>query len=241
MNNRGYAGLESESLDPGALADAKEAYNMGRDPEPGDPDDTGLPSLGANQWPEIVGFRETMLDYYGVMRRLCERLHVAFAIDLGLAPDHFAHSIDRPLATLRLLRYPPGVHNDPRPGAGAHTDYGNLTILSQDMTGGLEVRTRDGRWIEATPVAGTFVCNIGDCLMRWSNDIYKSTPHRVTNLSGRLRYSVAFFFDPNADALIACLPTCATPDNPPRYAPILAADYLRERLDATYAFRRQSA
>lgn len=241
MNNRGYAGIDSESLDPDALADAKEAYNLGRDPEPGERVEPDLPSQGANQWPDIPGFREAMLGYYEVMRRLCERLHLAFAIDLGLAPDHFAGSIDRPLATLRLLRYPPGTRDDERPGAGAHTDYGNLTILSQDMTGGLEVCTRDGQWIKATPVEGTFVCNIGDCLMRWSNDIYKSTPHRVTNRSGRLRHSVAFFFDPNPDALIECLPTCAGPDNPPRYAPILAADYLRERLDATYIFRKQPA
>jgi len=238
MNNRGYAGIASESLDPGAAADFKEAYNLGRDPEPGDPVDPDLPSYGPNQWPDLPGFREVMLAYYATMRRLGERLHTAFALDLGLVADHFAASIDHPLATLRLLRYPASSGSAERPGAGAHTDYGNLTILSQDMTGGLEVRTRAGEWLSATPITGTFVCNIGDCLMRWSNDVYASTPHRVANISGRQRHSVAFFFDPNPDALIECLPTCCGPGHPARYQPIRAADYLRERLDATYLFRK---
>ncbi|AHE54898.1 isopenicillin N synthase family dioxygenase [Sphingomonas sanxanigenens] len=229
-DNRGYAGFGSESLDPDKPADAKEAFNIGRD-EPPD----------INHWPALPGFVDVMSRYYAAMRRLSEQLHRAIAIDLALDPDFFARRIDRPQATLRLLHYPPhpGRFDGDRYGAGAHTDYGNVTILSQDMVGGLEVRTRDGRWIAATPVPGTFVCNIGDCLMRWSNDVYVSTPHRVANLSGRERYSVAFFFDPNPDALVACLPTCTDAGRPARYPPILAADYLRERLDATYAHRQK--
>ena len=102
------------------------------------------------------------------------------------------------------------------------------------MSGGLEVRRRDGAWIKAPPIPGAFICNIGDCLMRWSNDTYVSTPHRVTSPPGRDRYSIAFFFDPNPDALIECLPGCAAPGQQPKYASILAADYLRQRLVATY-------
>jgi isopenicillin N synthase-like dioxygenase len=241
LNNRGYAGMESESLDPEKLADAKEAFNVGRDPEPGEILDPSLPSQGQNQWPDLPGFQDTMKSYYAGVRQLCERLHAAFAIDLDLQPDYFAASVDRPMATLRLLRYPPhpGTFDGTRYGAGAHTDYGNITILSQDDVGGLEVRSRDGAWLAATPIPGTFICNIGDCLMRWSNDVYVSTPHRVTNTSGRERYSVAFFFDANPDALVNCLPTCSGPDRPALYPPITAGRYLRERLDATYAFRKQ--
>ena len=241
MNNRGYAGLTSESLDPDDAADFKEAFNVGREPAQGEVFDPDLPSAGPNQWPDLPGFEVCMTEYYTTMRRLAERLHIAFAIDLGLPRGWFAPYIDRPLATLRLLRYPAGAAAPDRPGAGAHTDYGSLTILSQDQTGGLEVQTRDGAWIAAPPVPGAFVCNIGDCLMRWSNDTYKSTPHRVMNRTARLRHSIAFFFDPNPDALIACLPTCETPDRPPRYPPVTAADYLRSRLDDTYAFRREGA
>jgi isopenicillin N synthase-like dioxygenase len=237
LHNRGYAAVDSESLDPDAPPDLKEAFNIGREPEPGESWADDAPSHGVNQWPPLPGFQKLMSDYYDAMRRLGELLHRAFAVDLGLAPDHFARFVDRPMATLRLLRYPgggaPGRH-----GAGAHTDYGNMTILSQDDVGGLEVRTRDGAWIAAPPIAGAFICNIGDCLMRWSNDIYASTPHRVVDLEGRERYSIAFFLDANEDALVECLPGCTGPDNPPRYPPITAGQHLRDKLDATYAFRQ---
>lgn len=236
LSNRGYAAIGSESLEPGKLADVKEAFNVGREPAPGE---AAPLSVGGNAWPALPGFRETAGAYYAAMRRLCERLHEAIAVDLGLHVHYFASLVDRPMATLRLLRYPshPGVFDGSRYGAGTHTDYGNLTLLAQDEVGGLEVRTRDGRWLTATPVPGTLVCNIGDCLMRWSNDVYVSTPHRVVNTGDRERYSIAFFFDPNPDALVACLPGCAGPRTPARYPPIAAADYLRERLDATYAHR----
>jgi len=235
--NRGYVGFGSESLDPQKLADAKEAFNIGRAPQHGEAAD----SVGTNQWPELSDFRELLTHYYQQMQHLSEQIHTAIAVDLGLTPDYFQGFVDRPMATLRLLHYPP--HPDPfdgtRYGAGAHTDYGNLTILWQDEVGGLEVRARDGRWLAAPPIADSFVCNIGDCLMRWSNDIYISNPHRVTNRSGRERYSAAFFFDPNPDAWVECLPSCTRDDRPPRYPPITAAQHLRERLDATYVHRRR--
>jgi isopenicillin N synthase-like dioxygenase len=84
-------------------------------------------------------------------------------------------------------------------------------------------------------VPGTFVCNIGDALMRWTNDIYVSNAHRVVNRSGRERYSAAFFCEPNPDALIACIPSCASAERPAKYPPIPFADHLRSRLEPTYA------
>ena len=160
--------------------------------------------------------------------------HRAFARDLGLRTDHFADKFDRPMATLRLLRYPAAEsRGDETIGASAHTDYGNLTLLATDDVGGLEVRTRDGEWIEAPPLANAFVVNIGDCLMRWTNDVYVSTPHRVVNRSGRARYSIAFFCDPNPDAEVAVIPSCVEPGAPIRYPPVLAADYLKFKLEAS--------
>ena len=130
-----------------------------------------------------------------------------------------------------IRRRPSG--SAPQTGAGAHTDYGNLTLLATDDVGGLEVRTRAGQWTEAPVVAGAFIVNIGDCLMRWTNDVYISTPHRVVNRSCEERYSIAFFYDPNPDAIVETIPSCVREGELARYRPILAADYLTMRLDAS--------
>jgi isopenicillin N synthase-like dioxygenase len=196
-----------------------------------------------NLWPDLPGWRDTMLAYFNATWVVGRRLHRAIAVDLGLDPDFFEDKLDQPMATLRLLHYPPQppAADAGQIGAGEHTDYGDVTLLLTDSVAGLEVRKRDGTWIAAPHMPGAFVCNIGDCLMRWTNDVYVSTPHRVVNRSGRERYSVAFFLDPNPDADIACLPTCVGPGRPVKYPPVTGADYLRERLDATYSFRRSPA
>jgi isopenicillin N synthase-like dioxygenase len=233
-HNRGYAGIASESLDQ-THADNKEAFNVGLDLAPTDPEViAGKPFRGVNLWPDTPSFRDTSLTYFDAVWKLGCDLHFAIASDLGLPTHYFDDKLDRPMATLRMLHYPPRDAAGSDVGAGTHTDYGSVTLLLTDDAGGLEVRKRDGTWIKAPPMANTFVCNIGDCLMRWSNDIYVSTPHRVVSPPGRDRYSVAFFLDPNPEALIECLPGCSGPDRPAKYPPILAADYLRQRLDATY-------
>lgn len=236
-HNRGYAGISSERLDS-KNADLKEAFNVGLDLDPQDPEVlNNKPFRGVNLWPEkLPQFRSTVLDYFNEAWRLGCDLHLAIAADLGLPPSFFADKFDRPMATLRMLHYPPrpaGAASSV--GAGEHTDYGSLTLLLTDDAGGLEVCRRDGTWVSAPPIPGAFVCNIGDCLMRWSNDIYLSTPHRVTNPAGRDRYSVAFFLDPNPDTLVECLPGCSNDKVPAKYPAILAADYLKSRLEATYA------
>jgi isopenicillin N synthase-like dioxygenase len=234
-HNRGYVGIATESLNR-VHADLKEAFNIGLELPASDPEVVaGKPFRGINLWPQTPGFRDTALAYFNALWRVGLDLHLAIAADLGLPSTFFADKFDRPMATLRLLHYPPRAPDQSElPGAGEHTDYGSLTILLNDGVGGLEVRRRDGTWITAPPIPGAFVCNIGDCLMRWSNDTYVSTPHRVTNPPGRDRYSVAFFLDPNPDALVECLPGCAAAGLPAKYPPILAADYLTERLVATY-------
>jgi isopenicillin N synthase-like dioxygenase len=232
--NRGYSGLLHEALDPARGPDMKEAFNVGLDLARDDPELlAGKPFRALNAWPDLPGFRETLLAYYDACAALGAGLHRAFAHDLGIATDYFAGKFDRSMATLRLLRYPAtssGVKE--QVGAGAHTDYGNLTLLATDDVGGLEVRTRGGQWIDAPAMRGAFVVNIGDCLMRWTNDAYVSTPHRVVNRSGRERYSIAFFFDPNPEAEVAVIPSCVGQGERARYEPILAADYLKFRLDA---------
>lgn len=235
--NRGYVPMEGEALDPARPSDLKEAFNIGWDLEPDDPRIlAGEPFRAVNQWPEIPGWKETLLAYFNSVWSLGRQMHRAIAVDLGAEPDFFENKLDAPLATLRLLHYPPqpASARAGQVGAGTHTDYGNLTLLLPDQVGGLEVRRRDGTWLKAPTLEGAFICNIGDCLMRWSNDTYASTPHRVVNDSGRERYSIAFFLDPNPDAEVACLPGCQSDERPAKYPPISGADYLRSRLDASY-------
>ncbi len=232
-NNRGYVSFGEEGLGDDGAPDAKEAFNIGVAPGPDGED--------VNSWPQLDGFRSAIIAYRDAMQVLSGRVHRLFALDLGLRPDFFDSYFTHPLSTLRLLRYPPRRAADAAdPGAGQHTDYGNVTLLAQDAIGGLEVRTREGVWITAPPVPDALVCNIGDCLMRWSNDVLVSNPHRVVSPAGAERFSIAYFADPNADAEVSCLSGCAGSDNPPRYAPILAGEYLRQRFDATYAYRRGS-
>jgi len=239
-SNTGYLAIGDEVLHEDHPPDAKETFHINREIAADDPDYlAGKPFVAPNQWlPDMTRFRGLMLDYFARQKMLCERLHRAFALDLGLAPDFFDQHIDQPLATLRLLHYPPhpGDFDGKQYGAAPHTDYGNLTTLLQDDRGGLQVQARDGGWIDALPIPGTLLCNIGDCLMRWSNDIYVSTPHRVVNRSGRDRYSVAFFHDPNYDADIACLPSCTGPDRPARYPSITGGAYLIAKLQEAFGY-----
>ncbi|WP_422370817.1 isopenicillin N synthase family dioxygenase [Hoeflea sp.] len=236
-SNRGYVPFKGEALDPDRPADLKEAYNIGLDLPEDDPElVAGRMFRAANLWPEMQGFRQTMLDYFDACHGLGRLLHRAFATDLGLQPDFFEDKLDRPMAVLRLLHYPPAPDqlDEGQLGAGEHTDYGCVTLLATDGVGGLEVRNRAGEWLAAPHVPGAFICNIGDCLMRWTNDIYISTPHRVVAPAGQERYSIAFFLDPNPDANIACLPGCASPKRPAKYTPIRGDEFLLSRLSPTY-------
>src|ERR1700735_4390554 len=178
--NRGYSGLLHEALDPARGPDMKEAFNVGLDLTPDDPELMApKPFRALNSWPNLPGFRETALAYFDACAALGARLHRAFALNLDLNPDFFADKIDRPMATLRLLHYPASPTAAAAPiGAGEHTDYGNLTLPATDDVGGLEVRTRVGQWIEAPVLPGAFIVNIGDCLMRWTNDVYVSAAPR---------------------------------------------------------------
>ena len=150
------------------------------------------------------------------------------ARSLALPVNTFEPQFRDPGASLRLLHYlphPPDARAN-QLGCGAHTDWGAITVLAQDDCGGLEIQTTGGDWVLAAPIAGAFVVNIGDLLARWTNDLYRSTPHRVlNNLSGRERYSAALFYDPDHHARIECLPGCHSEDNPPRYAPCSAGEH----------------
>ena len=232
-HNRGWVAMGAERLDAtSGQPDRKEAFNVGLDLAANDPRVVaGEPFRGVNVWPRLPGFRETLTEYFTSAWRFGTTLHRAIALDLGLPEDHFAPHFTEPMAILRLLSYPPSTSEGM--AAGAHTDYGSLTLLMTDGEPGLQVRRRGGGWEDVAHVDGAFVVNIGDCLMRWTNDIYVSTPHRVLP-PARKRRSVAFFLDPNPDSVIEALPGTGAP----AYPPVTGADYLRSRLDATYAPER---
>ncbi len=232
-HNRGYVAMRGERLNSAMPADLKEAFNIGLELPPGHPGlADGTPFRGANFWPDLPGWRDAMLDYYQACLALGRLIHRGLALDLGIDEGFFEDKLDAPMAVLRLLHYPGLADAAPgQPGAGEHTDYGNLTLLVTDGGPGLELRGLDGSWLPVAGIPEAMLCNIGDCLMRWTGDAYRSTPHRV-RVPERDRYSVAFFLDPNPDAEIA--PIAAPRAGATPYAPTTGADYLRSRLDPTY-------
>ncbi len=164
---------------------------------------TRTPLHGRNLWPEVAGFRETVLEYLAATTEVGHHLMTGLALSLGLEPSYFADRYTRdPLVLFRIFNYPYSpelaAHQE-QWGVGEHTDYGVLTILRQDDTGGLQVKSRD-RWIDAPPIAGSFICNIGDMLDRMTRGLYRSTPHRVISSARRDRLSFPVFFDPNFNA-----------------------------------------
>lgn len=236
-HNRGYVAMSDEKLSPDSGADHKEAFNIGTDFPEDHPDVVaGKPFRGVNFWPPIKAWREQALDYFNHCLNLGRTIHRGFSLDLGIDEHFFDAHLTEPVATLRMLRYPASAGELEREdgGAGTHSDYGNVTILATDEVAGLEVLNRQGQWIQAPYVPGAFVCNIGDCLMRWSNNTYVSTPHRVRPPS-RERYSIAFFLEVNPDSVVD--PKDIMPGEEPLYPPVTCAEYLASRLNATYEHR----
>jgi isopenicillin N synthase-like dioxygenase len=200
---RGYfpVGGELTSGNP----DLKEGIYFGAELEDDHPlVKAGTPLHGPNLFPAgISQFRETVLAYIATMTTLGNSLMTGIALSLGLEESYFfdRYTTD-PLILFRIFNYPPQPLNpagESHLGVGEHTDYGLLTILRQDLSGGLEVRTKS-RWVAAPPIPNSFVCNVGDMLDRMTGGHYLSTPHRVRNLAGHNRLSFPFFFDPNFSA-----------------------------------------
>lgn len=189
--------------------DQKEGLYFGTELAPDDPRvRAGLPLHGANLFPaRPPELRRLVLDHLEAMTALGHALLRGIALGLGFAEDHFAPIVRAPTALFRIFNYPARAEATAW-GVGEHTDYGVLTLLLQDDCGGLQIKTPHG-WLDAPPIPGTLVCNIGDMLERMTGGLYRSTPHRVRNVSGRDRLSFPFFFDPSWDARI-------TPLFPPR-------------------------
>lgn len=229
----GYTPFFGENNDPGRTVDYKEIFDLGRPARDGET----RPFFGPVPWPaELPEFRAVMERYHAAMLALAERVMAGIALSLDLPEHYFVPMMQEPIGIQRLLHYPSQerVSDDKMIGIGAHTDYGCLTILSQDDVGGLQVMNRDGEWVDAPPIPGTFIVNIGDMLQRLTNGVYLANLHRVINVSGRERYSIPCFFDLDFDTEVAPLENCVTPDNPARYEPLVCGAHKWARYQAAY-------
>jgi isopenicillin N synthase-like dioxygenase len=225
--HRGYMPLYHTGI-PKYKKNRVHSFEMALDLPPEDPDVAAAKPLHAtNVWPDLPGFRAPVETYYREACGFGFQLLRAFAVALGMPEDHFQRLYQpKPLASMRLLHYPPTPAGEEEYGAAPHSDYGILTILMQDAVGGLELYTRQGEWISAPVVPGAFVINIGDLMALWTNDRFTSMQHRVVNRAGRDRYSIPIFYNPGFDTEIRCLPTCQSPENPAKYEPTVMGGYL---------------
>ena len=225
--------------------DLKESFETGREGIQGQP----------NRWPDWEGdaegknFKEVMQGFYLQCKEVHRLLMSAIALGLGLDEQFFDQYVVKGDNNLRLLHYPPVKkevfeRNKGQVRAGAHTDYGSVTLLWQDGRGGLQVQSDNDEWKDVTPVEGTVVVNAGDLLARWSNGLIKSTKHRVVEPPTKLaegideypaRYSVVYFCNPDYDRMIEAIPgTYGGERGEKKYPGVLTEDYLVQRLTATY-------
>lgn len=242
--HRGWHAIGGATMYQATRPDHKEFFSIGLELPEDDPDvQAGQALRGPNQWPAFwPSLQPALSRYYDEVGRVGRDLLHAVAQGLGLAPDFFDSRYGKPLQRTQVVYYPehPKDAGDDQFGVAPHTDYGCITLLHQDDSGGLQVQDLHGAWVEAPPIAGSLVINVGDLLERWSNDHFKSTPHRVINRSGHERFSIATFYDPTYTAVVdPCDLGIAAAER--RHAPIAAGDYILKRINDSMAYRRQLA
>jgi len=227
--NCGYIGMQTQHLDPSETGDLMEAYNIGL-----------LQPHASEKWlTDQLTLNQTLLEFYAVGANVCHQIMRAFALSLGLPESFFESTHDQHYSTVRLLHYPSAPANG-IPGqirAGAHSDYGTITLLFQDDVGGLEI-LQEGNWLPAPYIPGTVIVNTGDLMERWTNNVFRSTKHRVVvppePEARRSRYSATFFYRPNIDADIVCLEPCCKSGQTPLYPPTTTREHLINCLKASY-------
>lgn len=228
--------LRTSKVNANTKGDLNEAYFIEREtPPPGADSNRAASFRSANQWPaDLPGFRDIALDYYDTVERFARSLLPLYARALDLPPDWFEEAFGWPQASLRLTHYPQLPREDNQFGIAPHTDAGFLTVLPQSEVTGLHIRPKGQDWLTAPKVEQGFFINSGDMLKRWSNDRFLSTQHMAVNESDRDRYAAVFFFSPDLDYEMACIPTCQGPGNPPRYEPITYRQYRGWFMDSNY-------
>lgn len=229
--NRGYELLKSQILEEGTLPELKEGFYIGDEIPKSHPYFVNKKlNSGPNMWPspqtlpDVEDFQKVSLEYYYKVVDLAKDILKVLAQTLDLEESWFDEFAEGAVATMRLLHYPSQPPDSPQKltrGIGAHTDFGTITILLQGDVAGLQVLDNQTKeWLDVEPTPGAFVVNLGNLMMRWSNDKYISNTHRVINQSGKERYSIPVFFSGNPDFVVECLPNCRAEGEEAKYGPI---------------------
>ncbi len=239
--HRGFLGQGGAKMQTGARADLKESFIFGYE------DAEGLtledhPLRGPNRWPaEPPELRRHAKAFFDAAHAIAHHLMRGFALGLDRPEDTFLKTTASPMSRASMVYYPPqdAALGADQFGVGPHTDFGVLTVLCQDDVGGLQVQDLTGQWIAAPPIPRTLVVNVGDLLARWTNDAYRSTPHRVVNSSDRERLSLVLAYDPEPETLIDPRGLFGD-DVATSYQPITCGDYLVQRFAKAFAYRKQA-
>ncbi|MEP4766637.1 MAG: 2-oxoglutarate and iron-dependent oxygenase domain-containing protein [Roseibium sp.] len=236
---RGWMAQGMSHLQGAKTHDLKEVFFWGTELAADDEDVVaGKPMCAVNQWPVTFPRLNTeLIPYYDAVCAVARRVMAVVAVSLDKPSDFFDAAYAKPLARGQLVYYPASTEADEaeeRFGVAPHTDFGVLTILLQDDSGGLQVRAKSGDWIEAPPIPGTLVCNIGDLLARWTNNRFASTVHRVINRSKGARYSIPVFFDPHTDTIIDPI-DLGVSQNDSAYTPVRAGEHIANRNSKSFS------
>lgn len=239
-SHRGWLKPGASKMHDGARADLKESFIWGYEADDETLDDHSL--RGPNQWPTFVPqLQSSAMAYFERAHEVAHHLMRGFALGLQLDEQFFLKSAQRPLSRASFVYYPaqPAELGEQQFGVAPHTDFGVLTVLCQDDTGGLQVEDINGEWIHAPPIDGTLVVNVGDLLSRWTNGAYKSTPHRVVNTSGRELMSLVLAFDPNPETVIDSTQVFGDSQQA-KEPPITCGDYLTWRFGKAFSYRSKA-
>ncbi len=237
--HRGWLGQGGAKMQDDAKPDLKESYIWGYQDDSGvTPEDH--PLRGGNVWPDAIPRLEAdAMRWFKAADEVASHLLHGFAIGLDLAPDFFQSKSGAPMSRASFVYYPPQPESMDveQFGVGPHTDFGVLTVLGQDDVGGLQVQDLNGNWVAAPPIPDTLIVNVGDLLARWTNDEYRSTPHRVVNSSGQERLSLVMAYDPEPQTMVDPRAIFG-PNVKTNHDPITCGDYLTWRFEKAFSYRK---
>jgi len=235
-HHRGWLGPDRSKMEDDAKADLKESFIWGSESkmhkEAGD-----HYVRGDNKWPAFVPeMQELANNYFNEINNVAWHLMRGFALGLGLEEEFFLRNLSQPLSRASYVYYPQQSEElgEEQFGVGPHTDFGLLTVLCQDSVGGLQVKNLDGKWVHAPPIEGSLIVNVGDLLSRWTDGVYRSTPHRVINQSGQERLSLVLAFDPDPDTIIDARAIFGS-NYVSKEEPITCGDYLTWRFNKAFS------